>query len=586
MPSITQFSLLGVLPIIVFSIFYSSVFQDVASVYFPSWTASSSTIDPQIKLQQGLIIGTFLNENFPAPIEAFLGFPYSQAPTGDRRFRRAVPLPPSNDTFEAKKYGAICPGKQLLSGKTGDSSEDCMTVNIFRQKPATDGQKVPVAVYIHGGAFNRGSSMMHNTGSMVAWSEKPFIGVSFNYRIGSLGFLPSSLTFKENIVNIGLHDQVFLLQWVQDNIEAFGGDPEDVTIFGLSAGAHSIGHHLLNFKEGVKALFHKAILESGAPTSRAVHPPDASVHEDQFNLFLEETACAGVAKESTMSCLRKQPSSLITQAQTKVFDKYNPSLRWAFQPVIDGEIIHQRPIDAWKTGKWNKVPIMTGHATNEGTFYVPRNIDTSEGFTDFFHTLLPHFSAYDLAKINKLYPDPLLDATSKYLDTRDLSALGIQKQFKRLEQAYAHYAYVCPVRQTGEIVSADKQSPPVWVFHWAVNSTVLGGANHGDNMYYQSFQESITKLGKTQREISGVYHEGVTSFITTGNPNTVKGRFGDRPEWESYGGTNGRKVMTFGKGNDERAGGSSRGVVAEMRGSEWVEKECEFWWGKSGDTEE
>lgn len=229
---------------------------------------------------------------------------------------------------------------------------------------------------------------------------------------------------------------------------------------------------------------------------------------------------------------------------------------------------------------------MTGHATNEGTFYVPRNIDTSEDFTDFFHTLLPHFSAYDLAKINKLYPDPLLDATSKYLDTRDLSALGIQKQFKRLEQAYAHYAYVCPVRQTGEIVSADKQSPPVWVFHWAVNSTVLGGANHGDNMYYQSFQESITKLGKTQREISGVYHEGVTSFITTGNPNTVKGRFGGRPEWESYGGTNGRKVMTFGKGNDERAGGSSRGVVAEMRGSELVEKECEFWWGKSGDTEE
>lgn len=107
MPSITQLSLLGVLPIIVFSIFYSSVFQDVASVYFPSWTASSSTIDPQIKLQQGLIIGTFLNENFPAPIEAFLGFPYSQAPTGDRRFRRAVPLPPSNDTFEAKKYGAM-----------------------------------------------------------------------------------------------------------------------------------------------------------------------------------------------------------------------------------------------------------------------------------------------------------------------------------------------------------------------------------------------------------------------------------------------------------------------------------------------
>jgi triacylglycerol lipase len=82
--------------------------------------------------------------------------------------------------------------------------------------------------------------MMHNTASMVAWSEKPFIGVSFNYRIGALGFLPSKVTFDEEIVNLGLHDQVFLLQWVQANIEHFGGDKNDVTIFGLSAGAHSV----------------------------------------------------------------------------------------------------------------------------------------------------------------------------------------------------------------------------------------------------------------------------------------------------------------------------------------------------------
>jgi acetylcholinesterase len=133
-----------------------------------------------------------------------------------------------------------------------------MTVNIFRQKPLETGKKVPVAVYIHGGAFNRGSgkfsisvkrsdgfvltktALMHNAASMVAWSEKPFIGVSFNYRIGALGFLPSRLTFGEDIVNLGLHDQVFLLQWVQDNIESFGGDKNDVTIFGLSAGAHSV----------------------------------------------------------------------------------------------------------------------------------------------------------------------------------------------------------------------------------------------------------------------------------------------------------------------------------------------------------
>lgn len=144
-----------------------------------------------------------------------------------------------------------------MTGKF-DGSEDCLTVNIFRQKPVSKDEKVPVAVYIHGGAFNRGagevlpvtptwsfklicSAKGHNTASMVAWSEKPFIGISFGYRIGALGFLPSKLTFNEGIVNLGLHDQVFLLQWVQDNIEQFGGDKNDVTIFGLSAGAHSVG---------------------------------------------------------------------------------------------------------------------------------------------------------------------------------------------------------------------------------------------------------------------------------------------------------------------------------------------------------
>ena len=83
---------------------------------------------------------------------------------------------------------------------------------------------------------------MHNTASMVAWSESPFIGVSFGYRIGALGFLPCTLSKKEGLLNLGLHDQVLLFEWVQENIENFGGDPSNVTLFGLSAGAHSVRH--------------------------------------------------------------------------------------------------------------------------------------------------------------------------------------------------------------------------------------------------------------------------------------------------------------------------------------------------------
>ena len=94
-------------------------------------------------------------------------------------------------------------------------------------------------VYFHGGAFNRGSAKSHDTAAMVAWAD-PFVAVTFNYRLGALGFLNSALAADEGILNLGLHDQVLLLQWVQENIEAFGGDPEQVTLMGLSAGAHSV----------------------------------------------------------------------------------------------------------------------------------------------------------------------------------------------------------------------------------------------------------------------------------------------------------------------------------------------------------
>ena len=134
-----------------------------------------------------------------------------------------------------------CPGKQLLQIPGSESnSEDCLTANVFRPSNASTHDKLPVAVYVHGGAFNRGSATMHNTASMVAWSVEPFLAISFNYRIGAPGFLNSALTANEDLLNLGLHDQVLLLRWASENIAAFGGDPDSVTLIGVSAGAHSV----------------------------------------------------------------------------------------------------------------------------------------------------------------------------------------------------------------------------------------------------------------------------------------------------------------------------------------------------------
>lgn len=194
---------------------------------------------PTVKLPQGTIIGRTLSENLPRSVEAFRGIPYALPPTGDRRYRPAVKVEPSDKTIDAAKYGPSAPGKQLLPGSAPlVYDEDCLTANVFRQDSTQTG--LPVAVYIHGGAFNRGTASMHNTASMVAWSPAPFIAVSFNYRIGSLGFLPSSASAKEGVLNLGLKDQILLFEWVRDNIREFGGDPNNVTLFGLSAGAHSV----------------------------------------------------------------------------------------------------------------------------------------------------------------------------------------------------------------------------------------------------------------------------------------------------------------------------------------------------------
>lgn len=210
----------------------------------PSTTMAPSiepTSGPTVRLSQSLVVGATLEGEYPHAIEAFRGIPYALPPTGDRRFRPPVKLPSSQDVIDATKFGPRAPAKQfLVIGPTLEESEECLTVNVFRQARHKDASKLPVAVYLHGGAFNRGNAAMHDTASMVGWSELPFIGISFNYRIGALGFLPSRLSASEGALNLGLKDQICLLEWVEENIHWFGGDKNNVTLIGLSAGAHSV----------------------------------------------------------------------------------------------------------------------------------------------------------------------------------------------------------------------------------------------------------------------------------------------------------------------------------------------------------
>jgi carboxylesterase type B len=155
--------------------------------------ATKEHSNPTVQIAQGTVIGLTLSEALPSPVDAFRGIPYALPPTGDLRFRPAVKVESSPDNvIDASKYGPAAPGKPLLAGGPKlEYSEDCLHANVFRpaKQSTEDDAKLPVAIYIHGGAYNRGTASMHNTASMVAWSEAPIIAVSFNYRIGALGFL-------------------------------------------------------------------------------------------------------------------------------------------------------------------------------------------------------------------------------------------------------------------------------------------------------------------------------------------------------------------------------------------------------------
>ncbi|KAK6857242.1 acetylcholinesterase precursor [Apiospora arundinis] len=552
---------------------------------------------PRVTLPQGIVVGVRQKGAYPNPVDAFLGIPYALPPTGDRRFRPPVPVEEDasgEKVIDASRFGPRAPAKQfLIIGPKLEESEDCLTANVFRPASATgtgngDKKLLPVAIYMHGGAFNRGNAAMHDTASMVGWAAAetaPFVAVSFGYRIGALGFLPSSLSAKEGALNLGLKDQIVLIEWVRENIHLFGGDKDNVTLIGLSAGAHSIGHHLLNYEEGKPPLFHRAVMESGAPTSRAVRHFDAEIHEQQFKDFLEAVKCPTTAQSSSeevFKYLRSLPTEAIAAAQTKVFYEYNPSLRWAFQPVIDGEIIRRRPIDAWRQGLWHRVPIMTGFNGNEGSLYVNKAMATSEQFTQFWKTLLPQLSDADVSKINELYPDPTTDPASPYKVEGPLAEKdGVGKMYKRIEAAYAHYAYVAPARQTAHLASGGESGVPVYLYHWAQQKTLVNGAAHGENMLYEVRDPGVCGV---RNELARVLHAYVTSFICTGDPNGISGGV-ERPRWEAHGngGEGKRMKMIFGKGNEEFIGdgkGKPTPPPAELVEDVWAKTESDFWWDK------
>ena len=288
------------------------------------------------------------------------GIPFAAPPTGELRF--APPEPPStwSQVLDTTRRGPIAPqplsGMEAVAGGGGGAEQSeagCLTLNVWT--PAADDARRPVMFWIHGGGFMTGAGS-------IPWYDgtnltlRDVVVVSCNYRLGALGFL-----YLEELGgrryrgsgNVGILDQIAALEWVRDNIEAFGGDPGNVTIFGESAGGMSVG--TLLGTPAAAGLFHKAIPQSGA-ASNVSSPERATAVAERV---------LGRLGVDDVDALRTVPAPALVDAQSGARDEFGTGGGLPFQPVVDGTVLPAQPIDAVRSGSATGIPVLTGSNAHE-----------------------------------------------------------------------------------------------------------------------------------------------------------------------------------------------------------------------------
>lgn len=317
----------------------------------------------------GLVCGLELDvaenpSNAAVPISAFLGIPYAQSTAGDNRWTPPKPIEQwsaelRSDIHKATRFGPSCPQK-LSPGIELDLSEDCLCLNVWTpvSLPQTSGSEpVPVMVFIYGGSFREGttSNPLYDARHLAAAGE--VVVVTVNYRVGVLGFLSGidGLTG-----NYGLMDQRLALEWVHDNIAEFGGDPDRITLFGESAGAMSVGLHLISPES--QPLFNAAIIESNP---YGIPYKSLDVSKRFATIFKFDMGC----EFEGLKCLRAKPFDEIVAQQQKgmlpivsLLTGFAAELIWA--PVIDGEQVPAQP-----TASAITKPAIIGTNLNEGIIF-------------------------------------------------------------------------------------------------------------------------------------------------------------------------------------------------------------------------
>jgi para-nitrobenzyl esterase len=310
----------------------------------------------------------------PAAVGVFFGIRYAAAPEGAARWTPPHPPTPPPGTVLADFPGPACP--QAASTAPLPQSEDCLFLNVYVPAPATPHSKLPVYLWIHGGALVTGTGADYDPSVLVA--ENNIIVVTINYRLGALGWLvepgllattPSLFQNVGDAGDYGLMDQQFAMHWVQRNIAGFGGDARKVTIGGESAGGLSVSSNLVSTTTAT-GLFRGAIIESGAYMLHDV--PSEAAYGAIFGPYFD--AALGCAPPNDAACLRAAPVAGILAAQDAVFGANGIS------PDFGTKVLPRALQPALSTGEFIRVPVLQGTNANEGRLFEPLDFPFASTF--------------------------------------------------------------------------------------------------------------------------------------------------------------------------------------------------------------
>ncbi len=491
---------------------------------------------------------------------AFLGVPFAAPPLGNLRWKPPQPAAPWAPATLTANVIRQCPQISQADSTVVLGNEDCLKLNIWSPYPSdvdpltdshgcrTSSRGRPVLVWIHTGAFQGASINLADSNGRKLAEQTGAIVVAANYRLGPLGFLGHPALTDEDASypssgNYGFLDQQAALAWVREYIADFGGDPDNVTIFGQSAGGHSVSLHLVS--PGSAGRFHHAIMQSGTATSRWPRRQDA---ESLGTSFAGRVGCTDPSQ--VLACIRGKSARDVLLAFPTRQQEYAETGRAVWGPKVDGVDIPDQPRVLYENGDFNRVPTIIGATRDEGWIYVNRSFPAGLTVEQYETAVRTEFGAADAPAILEMYPvaDFLSPKHALSHVTGDFEVVCEARRVARFIERTGTPVYLYSFEREVDAVAPDL------VIHGLDRNFVFGN-NFGAPSNYVLNEDDLALVGA----ISGYW----ARFAATGNPNAD-----DPPHWPAF------------KHPSGRGRGASKHIVLDWPVSvdkRLREAQCDFW---------